>query len=85
MKLNQSKCVFGVTIGKLLGFMVFQRSIEINLDKIWAIMEMASPGNTKEVQCLNDKVAALNRFVSRATDKFLPFFCIVKKSFELTP
>ena len=85
MKLNPSKCVFRVTIGKLLGFMVFQRSIEINLDKIWAIMEMASPGNTKEVQCLNDKVAALNRFVSRATDKFLPFFCIVKKSFELTP
>ena len=85
MKLNPSKCAFGVMTGKLLGFMVFQRSIEINLDKIWAIMEMTSPGNTKEVQCLNGKVAALSRFISRATDKFLPFFCTLKKSFELTP
>ena len=37
-------------------------------------MEMAAPRNVKEVQNLNDKVAALNRFVSRATDKCLPFF-----------
>ena len=85
MKLNPRKCAFWVTVGKFLGFIVSQRGIEVNPDKIQAIMEMASPGNTKEVQCLNDKVAALNRFVSRATDKFLPFFCIVKKSFELTP
>ena len=37
-------------------------------------MEMATPRNVKEVQNLNDKVVALNRFVSRATDKCLPFF-----------
>ena len=34
------------------------------------------------VQSLNGKVAALNRFVSRATDKCLPFFRTLKKSFE---
>ena len=45
---------------------------------------MAPPRNVKEVQSLNDKVAALNRFVSRATDKCLPFFCTLKKSFEWT-
>ena len=65
--------------------MVFQRSIEINLDKIWAIMEMAPPRNIKEVQCLNGKVAALNRFISKATDKCLSFFCTLKKSFKWTP
>ena len=36
----------------------------------------------KEKQSLNGKVNALNRFVSRATDKYLPFFHILKKSFE---
>ena len=36
----------------------------------------------KEIQSLNGKVNALNRFVSRATDKYLPFFHILKKSFE---
>ena len=82
MKLNPGKCAFGVTAGKFLGFMVSQRGIEANLDKIRAIMEMKPPRNVKEVQCLNGKVAALNRFVSRATDKCLPFFRTLKKSFE---
>jgi len=45
-------------------------------------MEMAPPRNVKEVQSLNDKVAVLNRFVSRATNKCLPFFCTLKKSFK---
>jgi len=84
MKLNPSKCAFGVMVGKFLGFMVSQRGIKVNPDKIRAIMEMAPPRNIKEVQSLNGKVAVLNRFVLRATDKCLPFFCTLKKSFEWT-
>ena len=84
MKLNPGKCTFGVTAGKFLGFMVSQRGIEANPDKIRAIMEMKPPRNVKEVQSLNGKVAALNRFVSMAIDKCLPFFRTLKKSFEWT-
>ena len=47
-------------------------------------MEMTPSKNVKEVQSLNSKVAALNTFVSRVTDKCLPFFCTLKKSFEWT-
>ena len=47
-------------------------------------MEMTPPRNVKEVQSLNGKVAALNRFMSRAMDKCLPFFHMLKKSFERT-
>ena len=53
MKLNLGKCAFGVTTGKFIGFMVSQRGIEANLDKIRAIMEMTPPRNMKEVQSLN--------------------------------
>ena len=84
MKLNPRKCAFGVTVGKFLGFIVSQRGIEANPDKIRAIMEMVPPRNVKEVQSLNGKIAALNRFMSRATDKCLPFFCTLKKSFKRT-
>ena len=84
MKLNLSKCTFGVTTGKFLGFMVSQRGIEVNPEKIRAIMEMALPTSIKEVQSLNGKVATLNRFISRVTDKCIPFFCTLKKSFEWT-
>ena len=82
MKLNPDKCAFGVMAGKFLGFMVSQRGIEANPDKIHAIIKMAPPKNVKEVQSLNGKVAALNRFVSRTTDMCLPFFRMLKKSFE---
>ena len=84
MKLNPGKCAFKVTAGKFLGFMVSQRGIEANPDKIRVIMEMAAPRNVKEVQSLNHKIAALNRFLSRSTDKCLPFFHMLKKSFEWT-
>ena len=43
MKLNSSKCACGVTVGKFLGFIVSQRGIDANLDKVRAIVEMAPP------------------------------------------
>ena len=84
MKLNPGKRAFGLTTGKFLGFMVSQRGIEAIPDKIWAIMEITPPRNVKEVQSLNEKIVALNRFVTRATDKCLPFFRTLKRSFEWT-
>ena len=84
MKLNPSKCVFGVTVGKFLGFMVSQRGIEFNPEKVRAILELEPPRTLKAVQSLNGKVVALNRFVSKVTDKCLPFFQVLKKSFEWT-
>ena len=84
MKLNPSKCVFGVTAGKFLGFMVSQRGIEVNLEKVQAILKLEPPRTMKAVESLNGKVAALNRFVSKATDKCLPFFRILRKLFEWT-
>ena len=81
MKLNPSKCVFRVTARKFLGFMVSQRGIKVNPEKVRAILELEPPRRVKAVQSLNGKVAALNRFVSKATDKCQPFFRVLKKSF----
>ena len=84
MKLNPSKCVFGVASEKFLGFMVSQRGIEANLEKVQAIIDMASPRTVKEVQKLTGRIAALNRFVYRETDKCLPFFKTLKQAFAWT-
>ena len=78
MKLNPSKCAFGVSSGKFLGFMVSQRGIEANLEKVRAILEMSSLKTIKEVQSLTGRVEALNRFVLKSTDKCLPFFKTLK-------
>ena len=81
MKLNSSKCAIGVSFGKFLEFMVSQRGIEENLEKVRAILEMSSPKTIKEVQSLIGRVATLNRFVSKATDKCIPFFKTLKRAF----
>ena len=49
MKLNPSKCAFGVSSGKFLGFMVSHRGIEENPNKIQVILDMEPPRNIKEV------------------------------------
>ena len=62
--------------------MVSHRGIEANPDKIQAILNMEPPRNIKEVQSLTGRVTTLNKFVSKTTDKCLPFFKVLKKAFE---
>ena len=78
MKLKPTKCAFEVSLGKFLDFMVSQRGIEANLEKVKAILEMSSPKTIKEVQKLTGRIAALNSFVSKVTDKCLSFFKTLK-------
>jgi hypothetical protein len=84
MKLNPAKCAFGVSSRKFLGYMVSSRGIEANPEKIRAVLEMQSPKTTKQLQQLTGRLAALNRFISRSTDKCLPFFKTLRKAFEWT-
>ena len=84
MKLNPSKCAFGVASGKFLKFMVSQKGIEANPKKVRVIFDMTSPKTVKEVQKLTGRIAALNRFVSKATDKCFPFFKTLKQAFAWT-
>ena len=69
MKLNPAKCAFGVSAGKFLGFIVNNQGIEANPDKIKAVLDMLPPSNIKEIQRLTGRIAALSRFVSKASDK----------------
>ena len=49
LRLNTSKCSFGVGSGKFLGYMVTHRSIEVNPNQIKAINTVQLPQNPKEV------------------------------------
>ena len=68
MKLNPSKCAFGVSAGRFLGFMVTQRGIEANLAQLKAILESPAPASRKWVQQLTGRLAALGWFISRFTN-----------------
>ena len=69
---------------EILGHHGVQRGIEVNPEKLRAKLKLEPPRTVKAVQSLNGKIAALNRFVSKATNKCLPFFRVLKKSFEWT-
>src|SRR3990170_2949374 len=76
LKLNQEKCVFGVPSGKLLGYFVLHRGIEANPDKIQAIEQIQAAKTVKDVRRLIGCVTALSRFISKSTERALPFFKI---------
>ena len=59
MKLNPAKCAFGVSVGKFLGFIVNNRGIEANPDKIKVVLDMSSPSSITEVQRITGRIAAL--------------------------
>ncbi|KAL5800164.1 hypothetical protein ACOSQ4_033048 [Xanthoceras sorbifolium] len=54
MKLNLTKCSFGVSSGKFLRYLVTKRGVEANPDQIQSIMDLRSPKSIKDVQKLTD-------------------------------
>ena len=79
LRLNASKCSFGVGLGKFLGYLVTHWGIKVNPDQIKAIKSLQPPRNPKEVQKLTGMIAALNRFISRLADRCRPFFLLMHK------
>jgi hypothetical protein len=78
LKLNPKKCVFGVKKGKFLGCLVSMKGIEANASKIEAILRMEPPSTKKGAQRLAGRLASLNKFISRSSERNLPFFEILK-------
>ncbi|KAM1000326.1 hypothetical protein ACFX2A_007088 [Malus domestica] len=80
IKLNPTKCTFGVSSSRFLGYLVTQRGIEAHPKQIRAILEMKSPITLKEIQSLTRRAATLNRFLSRSTNRCKPFFKAIKRA-----
>ena len=78
MMLNPAKCVFGVLAGKLSGFLVSERGIEANPEKIKAITSLAKTACINDVQRLAGRIAAL----SRLGEKAIPLYQMMKKTYH---
>jgi hypothetical protein len=83
MMLNPTKCVFEVPVGPLQGFIVSHRGIEVNPEKIKAILDISRPNDLKDVQRLIGCMAVVSRFISRLGKKALQLYKMMKKSDEL--
>src|SRR3954470_15950016 len=80
LRLNPNKCTFGVRSGKLLGFIVSQRGIEVDPDKVRAIQNMPAPKNEKEVRGFLGRLNYIARFISHLTDTCEPIFKLLRKN-----
>ena len=80
MRLNPKKCTFGVTSGKLLGHIVSERGIELDLEKIKAILDMPAPRNEKEIRGFLGRLQYISLFITRLTDICEPIFRLLRKN-----
>jgi hypothetical protein len=78
------KCVFGVPRGMLLGFIVSERGIEANPEKIVAITNMGPIKDLKGVQRVMGCLAALSRFIARLDERGLPLYRLLRKTERFT-
>ena len=79
LKLNPAKCTFGATSGKLLGFVVSKKGIEIDPDKVRAIQDLPPPRTTKKVRSFMGRLNYVARFISQMTAKCDPIFKMLRK------
>jgi hypothetical protein len=79
VKQNLEKCVFGVPRGMLLVYIVSQRGIEANPEKVVALERMGPIRDLKVVQKVLGCLAALSRFILRLGEKGLPLYGLLKK------
>jgi len=80
LRLNPAKCTFGVRSGKLLGFIVSQRGIEVDPNKVHAILEMPHPRTEKEVRGFMGRLNYIARFISQLTATCEPIFKLLRKN-----
>ena len=80
LRLNPKECTFRVTYRKLLGYMVNERGIEVDLDKIRAILNMPAPRTEREVRGFLGRLQYISKFIARLIDICEPIFRLLRNS-----
>ncbi|PKI69602.1 hypothetical protein CRG98_010015 [Punica granatum] len=80
LRLNPAKCTVGVKSGKLLGFVVSKKGIEVDPDKVKAIMELPPLSTVREVRSFLGWLNYIARFIANLTDKCQPLFRLLRKN-----
>ena len=80
LRLNPKKCTFGVTSRKLLGHIVSERGIEVDLEKIRAILDMPAMRMEREIRGFLGIFQYINRVIARLTDICEPIFRLLRKN-----
>ena len=77
--LNPHKCIFCMTVGRLLGFIVSKEGIRIDPLKVEAILKLSPPFNIRHLQCLQGMANFLRIFVVNFSNLTKGFMHLLKK------
>ena len=80
MRLNPKKCTFKVTSRRLLGHIFSERGIEVDLEKMRAILDMPAPRTEREIRGFLDRLQYISHFIARLIDIFEPIFHLLRKN-----
>ena len=80
LRLNPKKCTFGVTSRKLLGHIVSEQGIEVDAEKIKAILDMPAPRTEREIRGFLGRLQYISCFIARLTDICEPIFHLLRKN-----
>ena len=80
LRLNPQKCTFVVTTRNLLGFLVSDRGIKVNLSKIKAILDMLPPKSEKETKRFLGQLQYNSQFIAKLTSTYKPIFKLLRKN-----
>ena len=80
LRLNPKKCTFGVTSGKLLGHIVSEHGIEVDPEKIKAILDITAPSSEKDIRGFLGILQYISRFIARLTDICETIFHLLRKN-----
>ena len=69
-----------MTSEKLLGYMVSERGIEADPDKIKVILDMPMPRIKRGIRGFLGRLQYINRFIARLTDICEPIFQLLRNS-----
>ena len=78
LKMNPPKCAFGVSAGKLLGFIISEKGIEIDPKQVEAMRKVDTPTCKKDLQKFLGKVNYLRRFIFNLSEKIDSFTSILR-------
>jgi len=79
IRLNLNKCVFTVTSGRLLGFIVLTEGIHVDPFKVEAIIQLPPQSSIRQLQSLQGKANFLRRFIANYAKITKGFMCLLKK------
>ena len=79
LRMNPSKCAFGVSSGKFLGFLIHHRGIDLDPTKAEAIIALSPLTTLKELRSFVGKVSYLRRFIPGLVEILKPLMEQTKK------